>query len=86
MGTLVNSLQHTISLYILAGLHRSVSTQEFIQFLCMRSEEAAAMMCDISMRKGRRIETQTIVADLGNLSLKKHYYWPAIETMRAVRL
>ena len=33
---------------------------------------------------GRYIETITVVIDFENLCLKRHYYWPGIETLKEV--
>ena len=40
--------------------------------------------CFNLLQHGRRIETETIVLDLENLSIQRHYYWPAIEMFYTV--
>ena len=36
------------------------------------------------LQKGRLIETITVVLDFENMSVERHYYWPGIDSMRAV--
>ena len=36
------------------------------------------------LQHGRRIETETVVLDFANLSIQRHYYWPAIDMLKAV--
>lgn len=41
--------------------------------------------CVCSLQHGRRIETMVAVIDFENLSIQRHYYWPGIEALKAVR-
>ena len=36
------------------------------------------------LQLGRHVGTETIVMDFENLSIQRHYYWPAIEMLKAV--
>lgn len=38
-----------------------------------------------SLQHGRRIETMVALIDFENLSIQRHYYWPGIEALKAVR-
>jgi hypothetical protein len=58
----------------------------------LKEKSAEVCFCALSLsrpercyvQKGRYIETVSSVIDFENLSFKKHYYWPGLETLKAV--
>ena len=83
LGFTLDCTQSCISLF--TGLHRAVTREDILKFKCLHLEQMLALLHKVSAEKGRRIETISVVLDFANLSIQKHYHWPGIETLRAVR-
>lgn len=67
------------------GIYRSVShVDEILKYKCLHSQQLDVICKQYSEKKGKHIETTTVVIDFKNLSFQRHYHWPAIEMFKEV--
>ncbi|XP_064396571.1 SEC14-like protein 4 [Halichondria panicea] len=68
----------------LRGWHRSVHREDVIKTKLFQLERRAMLCKEFSERKGRRIDTVTLVLDFEGLTFNKAVYWPGLELVRLV--
>lgn len=66
------------------GLQKSVNKEDILKYKCMHMAQCDKLLKEKSIEKGYHMDTVTSVIDFENLSFKKHYYWPGLETLKAV--